>query len=257
MKRLVVFTLAASAVASTASAEPGFARMFRGRYGYEPACGACHTEGGGSDLTGYGEDFKKAGKSAKAFDAIEAADSDRDGATNLAEIKAKSNPGSAASTPSNPGNWLDPASLIPKEVQAVFPGVHTYKPLDAIFTAAEIERAKALGVTLTPDDETTIYVPFDSGKAQGAAVIVAAARGEGEKLYLVVAADRDLNLKSVVPIAVKGARPPPRIDPSLLGKHVDRVDVPGALPPDETAVATAVKKAAAILAVRLTKGAEK
>ena len=256
MRRLALVVPAFLWLVSTAAAEPGFARMFRGRYGYEPACGACHTEGGGSDLTGYGEDFKKAGKSAKAFDAIEAADSDHDGASNIAEIKAKSNPGSKTSTPANPGDWLDPSSLIPKEVQAIYPGIHTYKPLDAVFTTAEIARAAALGVELGAEDETTIYVPFDGGKAQGAAVIVPAKR-EGEKLYLVVAADRELNLKSIVPIAAKNAPPAPKVDPSLLGKHVDRVEVPSGLAPGEAAVATAVKKAAAILCVRLTKGAEK
>src|SRR5262249_47069427 len=104
-------------LATTASAEPGFARLFKGAYGYEPACGACHTEGGGSPLNGYGNDFKKAGLNAKGLAAIESLDSDGDGAANIAEIRAKANPGSRDSTPANQGNWLDPDHLIPAEVQ--------------------------------------------------------------------------------------------------------------------------------------------
>jgi len=246
--------LVASLLAPNAWAEPGFARLFRGQYGYEPACGACHSEGGGSPLNAYGEAFKKAGKTANALRAIEPLDSDGDGATNLAEIKAKSNPGSRKSTPDDKGDWLDPTNLIPAEVQKIFPGVRTYKPLDAIFTAKEIERAKRLGVELGASDETTIYVPFDGGQAQGAAVIVPAAH-EGKQCFLVVATDRGLNVKSIVPIATKEApfADGGKIYPSLVGKHVDQIVVPDKLPPGEAALAAAAKKAAAILFVRLTK----
>lgn len=242
--------------ASSAAAEPGFARMFRAKYGYEPACTACHAAGGGSELGGYGVDFKKAGRSASALAAIEAFDSDHDGFANLAEIKAKANPGARDSTPQNPGSWLDPANLIPAEVQKIFPTVHTYKPLDAIFTDKEIARARALGVNLGEADETTIYVPFDDAQAQGAAVIVPATV-DSKQLFLVVAADRGLNLKAIVPIAAKDAPRTVSIDPSLLGQHVDKITVASGLPAAEAAVAAGVKKAATILFVRLTKGEDK
>jgi hypothetical protein len=254
--KAVAIALLWTLLASNAFAEPGFARMFRGKYGYEPACHACHTEGGGSELTAYGADFKKAGKSVAALSAIEPLDSDHDGFANLAEIKAKANPGSRSSTPDKPGDWLDPSRLIPAEVQKIFPGVHTYKPLDAVFTAAEIARAKALGVSLSEADETTIYVPFEGGQAQGAAVIVPTLY-DGKPLFLVVAADRALSLRAVAPIAAKGAPRGVKIDPSFIGKRVNQVEVPQGLAPADMAVATGVKKAATMLYVRLTKGVEK
>jgi hypothetical protein len=242
-----------SLLASNAAAEPGFARLYRGKYGYEPACTACHSEGGGSPLNAYGEAFKKAGKTSAAFAAIEALDSDGDGAANLAEIKAKANPGAKQSNPANPGEWLDPSNLIPAEVQKIFPGVHSYKPLDAIFTPKEIERARKLGVSLSESDETTIYVPFDAGQAQGAAVIVPAAH-QGKQSFLVVATDRSLNVKSVVPIATKETPPPDaKAYSSLIGKHVDQIVPPDGLGRAEAAAAAAVQKAAVILFVRLTK----
>ena len=254
--RTAVITVLGILYASSASAEPGFARMFRAKYGYEPACHACHTEGGGSELTAYGADFKKAGKSAAALSAIEALDSDHDGTANLAEIEAKANPGSRSSTPDKPGEWLDPSRLIPAEVQKIFPAVHTYKPLDALFTADEIARAKALGVSLSEADDTTIYVPFDGGQAQGAAVIVPT-RYEGKPLFLVVATDRALNVKAVVPIAAKDAPQGVKIDPSFIGKRVNQIEVREGLAPPDGAIAAGVKKAATMLYVRLTKGVEK
>lgn len=85
-------------------------------------------------------------------------------------------------------------------------------------------------------------------------MIVPAAH-QGKQSFLVVATDRGLNVKAIVPIAAKetpfadGAK----VYPSFVGKHVDQIVVPDKLGPGEAALAAAVKKAAAILFVRLTK----
>lgn len=239
--------------ASGASAEPSFARLYQSRYGYPPACSACHERGGGSPLGAYGEAFKKAGSSAVALAAIEPTDSDGDGFGNALEIEAKSNPGDAHSTPKSKGDWLDPANLIPKEVQAAFPGIRSYKTVDAILTARELERAAAFGVTLEPKEENTIYLPLDGNEPQGAAILVAAGTG-AEPLFLMVAADRKLVVKQVSPIAAspalaalvaKGA-------PALVGKHVKELPAAEATTAAGR-VAAGVRKAGAILYVRLKK----
>src|ERR1700741_3483830 len=96
-----------SLVAVQTQAEPGFAQMYRQQFGYPPSCNACHTSGGGSKLNAYGEQFKSHGKNAGAFEQIAKLDADGDGFSNDDEAKAKANPGSKASTPKNPGDWLD------------------------------------------------------------------------------------------------------------------------------------------------------
>src|SRR5262245_29008983 len=118
-------------VSAPASAEPGFARLYKQQYGYPPSCHACHKDGGGTPVNAFGQQFKDAGKSLAAFARIAGRDADGDGAANEAEIKAKSNPGQKASTPANPGSWLATENAIPREVQAAFPGVRSYLPRDA------------------------------------------------------------------------------------------------------------------------------
>ncbi|MGH8540682.1 MAG: hypothetical protein ACRETW_09270, partial [Stenotrophobium sp.] len=136
---LFLATLLAS---SAAQAEPAFARMYRQTYGYPPSCNACHKDGGGTPLNPFGKQFKEAGESLAAFDKIAKLDADGDGYSNEDEARAKSNPGDPHSTPKDKGDWLDTASLIPREVQAQFPGIRAYLPMDALLTDAEIARAR-------------------------------------------------------------------------------------------------------------------
>ncbi len=67
-------------------------------------CDSCHrlTDHGrkpGNTLTPYGIDYKKNGRNAAAFAAIASLDSDGDGASNGAELEAKTNPGDPLSAP--------------------------------------------------------------------------------------------------------------------------------------------------------------
>lgn len=240
--------------AMQAQAEPQFSRMYKGKYGYSPSCDACHKDGGGSPLNAYGEAFKDAKMTAAAFDAIAARDSDGDGFTNGEEAKAQANPGSDNSTPKSKGNWLDTANLIPKEVQQAFPGITAYKPLDAVLTSKEAERARAMGVTVTARDENTIYVPIKDNKAFGTAIIVPALH-QAKPFFLLVTTDPKLTITRVEPINTRNvpAAGKSKIYASFAGKNAAEVPAHKDAGSVDDAITAAVKKAGAILYVRLKK----
>ncbi len=238
---------------SPAGAEPGFARLFKSQFGYQPSCNACHQDGGGSPLNAYGEQFKDAGSGLGAFAAVAERDADGDGQSNAAEIRARANPGSARSTVADPGDWLDTGNLIPREVQAAFSGIKAYKPLDAIFTADERARAAAMGVELTAADENTIYIPVDGRRPVGTAIIVPLADME-QPLFILVATDRQLNVtrvQAINPKAVSGADDS-RLYADFAGRNIKELE-PGIGESLGAKVATAVHKAGVILFVRLKK----
>jgi hypothetical protein len=244
--------LALLLAAAQAQAEPAFARLYKGKYGYAPSCNACHKDGGGSPVNAYGEAFKNARMNAQAFDAIAAQDSDGDGFPNGEEARAQANPGSAKSTPKGKGDWLDTANLIPKEVQKAWPGITSYKPLDAVLTAKEIARAKALGVTVSAKDENTIYVPIRDGKAAGTAIIVPA-EYKAKPFFLLVVTDPKLVITQVLPVNTKNVPEAAKSGVYAGFKGVNAAQVPASKDPASVdgAITAAVKKAGAILYVRL------
>ena len=238
-------------VASPAYAEPGFARLYKQQYGYPPSCNACHKDGGGTPLNGFGQQFKDAGKNAGAFAKIAKLDGDGDGFANEIEAKAKANPGSKSSTPDKPGDWLDTTSLIPKEVQAMFPGVREYLPRDAVLTDSDIARAKALGAELGKQDENTIYIPLQDKKPAGTAIIFPA-QYKGKDFFLLLATDRQLHITAVRPmntLHVPAAEKSKAYD-SFKGLALDQL--PAAKNDDlDGAITAAVKKAGTLVYVRL------
>jgi len=236
---------------AAAQAEPGFARLYKQQYGYPPSCNACHKDGGGTPLNAFGQQFKDSGMKLAAFAAIAAADADGDGAANDAEARARSNPGQKASTPSSKGNWLDTASLIPREVQAAFPGVRSYLPKDALLTEADIARAKGLGAELSKADENTIYIPVENQKPVGTAIIFPA-QYQGKDFFLLLATDRQLNVTLVRPLNTRRvpAAESSKVYAGFKGIAVDQLP---AAPGDtlDAAITRAVKKAGTLLYVRL------
>ena len=239
------------AAAQPAVAEPGFARLYKQQYGYPPSCNACHKDGGGTPLNPFGQQFKDSGKNLAAFAAIEGRDADGDGAANGAEAKAKANPGSKNSTPGSPGGWLDVASLIPREVQAEFPGIREYLPRDAVLTDADIARAKALGAELGKRDENTIYIPLQDKKPVGTAIIFPA-QFKGKDFFLLLATDRQLKVTAVKPLNVNhvpeaGKSP---VYGSFKGIAVDQLPAAKGEGLDAS-ITAAVKKAGTLLYVRL------
>ncbi len=247
----VLVAFAALLMADAAQAEPAFARLYKQQFGYTPSCNACHKDGGGTPVNAYGQQFKDAGLGLAAFARIAGLDGDGDGALNADEAKAKSNPGSAASTPSGKGDWLDTASLIPREVQAQFPGIRAYLPKDAILTDADIARARTLGATLTRQDENTIYIPLDQQRPAGTALIFPA-QYQNKTFFLLLVTDRQLTVTKVEPLNtahVPAAAASKRYD-RFKGVAADRL--PAASGNDlDAAITAAVKKAGTLLYVRL------
>ena len=241
-------------ISTTSQAEPAFARMYKQHYGYPPSCNACHKDGGGTPLNGFGEQFKDAGMKAAAFATISGLDADGDGVANAEEAMAKANPGAAQSTPSAPGKWLDTASLIPREIQALFPEIRTYLPKDAVLTEKELGRAQAMGVTLTKDDENTIYIPVVDRRPAGTALIFPATHN-GRQFFLLLATDRTLTVSVVQPL---NTRLVPAADDEQLYRRFAGLSVKDLPQPQgqglESDITAAVKKAGTLLWVRL-KGA--
>ena len=238
-------------LSTSASAEPAFARLYKQQYGYPPSCNACHKDGGGSPNNEFGKQFKEAGESLAAFSKIAALDADGDGFKNGDEAAAKSNPGDKASTPTAKGDWLDTTSLIPREVQVLFPGVREYLPRDAVLTDADIARAKTMGAELSRKDENTIYIPLTDKKPAGTALIFPA-QFNGKDFFLLIATDRQLKVTTVqpmntlhVPDAAKS-----KVYTSFKGLSLDKLPAASGQGLD-AAITTAVKKAGTLIYVRL------
>lgn len=250
----LLFALALLMLPALSSATPSFARLYKQEYGYMPSCSACHSDGGGSVPGSYGKAWKAAGKNQAAFATIAARDSDGDGSGNGAEAAAKANPGDKASTPAKPGSWLDIASLIPREVRALFPTTRTWLPKDALLTPADIAAARTLGVSLGKGDENTIYIPLENQRPAGTALIFPAT-WQGKSFFLLMATDRQLKVSKVQVLhadAVPAAKTS-KIYPSFVGRPVNQLPTATGKNLD-AAITTAVKQAGALLHVRL-KGA--
>lgn len=234
-----------------AQAEPAFARLYKQQYGYMPSCNACHKDGGGTPVNAYGQQFKDQGETLAAFARLEGADADGDGFRNGDEAQARANPGDKKSTPTSKGDWLDTASLIPREVQAQFPGIRSYLPKDATLTEADIARARTLGAALTPLDENTIYIPLQDQKPAGTALIVPA-HYQGKTFFLLLTTDRQLVVTAVKALNtahVKEAASRPVYE-SFKGMAANKL--PAAKGNDlDAAITQAVKNAGALLYVRL------
>lgn len=237
-----------------AYAMPAYARYYKQQYGYMPACGACHSEGGGTPLNNYGKAFKDNGKSLAALSKIANLDSDGDGITNGTEAQAKANPADKKSMPNKAGNWLDLASLIPKEVQALFPSIRAWLPKDAVLTASDIATAKTMGASLSAADENTIYIPVENQRPAGTALIFPA-QYQGKTFFLLMATDKQLKISQVkvmnakdVPAAKSSA-----VYSKLVGVAAQSVPTPTGNTLD-AAITQAVKNAGVLLYVRL-KGA--
>jgi len=249
----LVTAILLSVVAPRADAEPAFARMYKQQFGYQPSCNACHKDGGGTPVNDYGQQYKDAGMDMGAFETIAELDADADGFNNGEEASSRANPGREASTPKSPGDWLDTASLIPDEVQALFPDVKQYLPKDALLTDDEIARAADMGVSLGSDDQNTIYIPVVDRRPAGTALIFRATFDDRD-FFLLMATDRKLRVTTVKPLNI-------RLVPEAKKANYARFDGQpvNELPAPEgdginAAVTRAVRKAGTLLWVRL-KGA--
>ncbi|WP_297925444.1 hypothetical protein [uncultured Agitococcus sp.] len=173
---------------------------------------------------------------------------------NAVEAQAKANPADKNSTPAKAGTWLDLASLIPKEVQALFPAIRSWLPKDAVLTPADIATAKTMGATLSAADENTIYIPVENQRPAGTALIFPA-QYQGKTFFLLMATDKQLKITQV---KVMNAKEVPAAKSSavygkLVGVAAQSVPAPSTKDLD-AAITQAVKNAGVLLYVRL-KGA--
>jgi hypothetical protein len=240
-------------LSSVANAAPTYARLYKQQYGYVPTCNACHSDGGGSALGGFGKAFKTAGKNLSSFAAIAAADSDGDGVANGVEAQSKSNPNDKTSTPTQAGPWLDNNGAIPKEVQALFPGVLDWMPRDATLSPADLATAKSMGATLTAADENTIYIPVQNKRPAGTALIFPVVHA-GKSFYLLMTTDATKELK-ITQLQLMNAKSAPAAQGSnvyaqLVGTSSQSVPTAkgGSL---DAAITQAVKNAGTLLFLRL------
>lgn len=254
VRHLAIVGMVSLCVSTAANATPSFARMYKQEAGYMPSCNACHMQGGGSELDSFGKDFKAQGKTLAGLQKTLSKDSDGDGASNQAELQAKSNPGDKRSTPKKAGDWLDAVSLIPREIRAKYPGVLTWLPQDALLTSQDMVAAQKLGVTLSKDDDNTIYIPLENRRPIGTGLIFPA-QYQGKSFYLLMTTDRQLKISAVEVMhanAVPQAKQS-KITHQFIGQPAQHVKVDAKQPLDQ-AIEQAVKKAGALLYVRL-KGA--
>lgn len=103
MKRLstiLTVVLAVLLICSMALATVAWQKVFKTTYKPKPdsalakaKCGACHMKATGGDLNPYGKALKGKAVNAASLKSVEGLDSDKDGKTNIAEIKAGTNPG--------------------------------------------------------------------------------------------------------------------------------------------------------------------
>ena len=105
---MLLVAVYALANARTASANTSDINNFTARYGFTSGtridpnshCNVCHTSI--PSLNAYGSAYRSNGRSGSALAAIELADSDGDGFSNLTEINALTFPGDAADHPAPP-----------------------------------------------------------------------------------------------------------------------------------------------------------
>jgi hypothetical protein len=251
MNHTKIAVLLALLLPASANAEPAFARLYKQQYGYPPSCNACHKDGGGTPLNGFGQEFKDGGMTLATFGKIAALDGDGDGAANAEEASAKANPGAKSSTPANKGDWLDTASLIPREVQALFPGIRAYLPKDALLTEADIARAKTLGAELGKQDENTIYIPLQDQRPAGTAIIFPA-EFHKKAFFLILATDRQLKVTAVEPLNTTHVPEAARSAVYAGFKGLSLDQLPAAKGDGvDAAITAAVKKAGTLMFVRL------
>jgi len=164
---------------------PAKRRLFELKYGYKTVCNQCHVDGGGSENNDYGIDFHRKGQNLVAFSKIEALDSDGDAFSNLAEIKAKSNPGDPKSTPKKPGSYMqaEVETFIPKkDLQKLFPNASRFKAVEGIIPQEKkTELEKKAGLLLSEDEQVPTFFEAYSNTQQKLGVALLFASMEHRK----------------------------------------------------------------------------
>lgn len=157
-----------------AAAYPAHRRLFRAAYDKAVGCQLCHGHGGGTERNAYGAAWQKSGETIQGFKALDAVDSDSDGANNLDEIKAGSNPGDKASTPAAPGEGLTakPHMLLPMDqLPMVFRDIDSFEAMEPDLTPAQAKVIEGVaGRPLEAEERyPTLYFAIKDKKRVGVA----------------------------------------------------------------------------------------
>lgn len=211
MKTLTVFFSSVLFFSAISFALPSYRRLWEKKYGYATSCTLCHSKGGGSQVNSYGSDFQRFGMTAAAFGAIEKRDSDKDGALNIDEIKAKANPGDFLSTPQKPTEWLGKIeeSMLPTaELKKIFPFESQFSTLEGTLLPEQIAQIeKDSNKKLTAEDAVpTFYfaVKDQGGKAVRVGVALFSTPGaNSEKLIVGIGVDLTGKIQNVILIKNK------------------------------------------------------
>ena len=177
--------------AAAGQAFPVYRRLAEERYAVAPACEICHSKGGGTERTLFGEAWQRAGGDIKAFVRLDSDDADGDGFSNGAEIRAKSDPNAKTSTPDNPGAFaeLKPALLIPKEqLELVVPDARRFEIAEYSLTQAERGQVAAVvgsGPVSLLNAYPTLYFAVKRGQRTSVSLFVHGGEGDNKHALLV------------------------------------------------------------------------
>ena len=158
-----------------ARAYPHHRRMAKSVYGKNVPCALCHGRGGSTQRNPYGEAWSEAGGDLDAFERLHKQDSDADGFSNLAEIKADSGPGQARSTPKDPGRYAKLAQRVPvpiRQLELVMGRVDRIDAAEPELDAARVrELRRAFGGKLTKSERyPTLYFGVEDGQRTSVAM---------------------------------------------------------------------------------------
>ncbi len=178
VKRTILFfsilALAVLVVSGVALAKPDYQAAFTAKYAADKgstldSCNLCHKSD--MSLNKFGADFAAAGHD---FAAIEAKDSDGDGASNIAEINAKTLPGDATSKPASTGNTGTGGGSTPPAPPAPTPTIDKsvkFWDLDGHWAEGVARKAATLGIFKGRPDNS--FGPNDNvSRAELSAIIL-------------------------------------------------------------------------------------
>jgi len=177
--------------------------LFTEAYGSSTSCQLCHGYEGNTERNAYGEAWRERGETVAAFRAIEDLDSDEDGATNLAEIEADSNPGDVQSTPDAPGGrWAHSKEqmFVPLEqLELVFDDMSRIEAAEVELDDAQVASIEeAVGAELTLEDRLPTFYFNVVGERRDEVAVFHHLRDRRGKYALLTSVARDGTASRVI-----------------------------------------------------------
>jgi hypothetical protein len=216
-----------------AEAYPTFRRLFDAQYNQRGRCAVCHNGDSETLRNQYGKSWEDAGADAAAFKAIEKKDSDRDGVSNLDEIKGGSNPGNATSTPTNPGVGFHSPGSIPipiEELSHVLGAVDRIEPVEIELGPSKVGDIEALaGKKLIAEERYPIFYFAHQGGTRAKVASFVFPRVRKSKLTLMASWDMEGRISRLAVLKAEHTTPQalrPILN-CLLGRQRKNLPAPG------------------------------